>query len=660
MYKLSKNTFKFQSIQRNLKFYRTIEDNNMVLMTMPIEINNKSYTPFSYIIKCNMKEPIDVEGNVLNFYLKVRIWQDYNLLDEKSNYLKQKNTTSLYVYKENEYYKNGEIIFNKIKLIRDDKHKFKINDVCDKNYVELLNIDVKNILNNVNKYLSGNNKCKALIIRKKIDKYTTQYGAGLPERNDMLFNIVDMLSNLNLRKSLKLISKTGYQKVGQIDKINEYFRSKYDLENDLTPTAKINLERYLLNSNVEKVILNVYTDNEELFDKSSDILKMYLRSENNLIDENISPDGYKIETRIIKNDFVRVFEDDLNKKERQLEIEKLIPKYDKKTLNLALIDIPAYHEDEDNKDKDPKNFIRNIFKNNKVLTQFINYSEEKNIHTIMNSIKDLISAYGFIEYSLYENIGIKKDDILVGIGKVSGGNNEKIIAMSKIDKGEIYINIYGINKWMQLSESIFSINKQILDKVDIKKGGSVTSKGVEQWIQENIFEVLEQNRKVYTFIDANIRQTGFWNKINNKKFNKSLLDDLNLINKELLRLIRINYSDEIPDYFIYDDKKNNINKYSGIFKSENNTYYLIGKKQDTDQQPSNATKISHPKKQLKRPALYEINILGCNDEVEKDNIAKITQELRRMNITYDEHTSLPLPLYTIKRLSEYIIAQKNS
>ena len=69
--------------------------------------------------------------------------------------------------------------------------------------------------------------------------------------------------------------------------------------------------------------------------------------------------------------------------------------------------------------------IRTAFKDNRVLTQFINYNEETKINTIMNAIKDLISAAGFVEGSLYKNIGVGKNDILVGIGKVSGGNNQK-------------------------------------------------------------------------------------------------------------------------------------------------------------------------------------------------------------------------------------------
>lgn len=136
-----------------------------------------------------------------------------------------------------------------------------------------------------------------------------------------------------------------------------------------------------------------------------------------------------------------------------------------------------------------------------------------------------------------------------------------------------------------------------------------------------------------------------------------MLSKLRLLNIDLLRMIRINDTDEVPEYFI-DDGKKTINKSNGVFKGNNNTYYLVGMRSDTDQAAVSTTKCSCPNKPLKRPSMYEVNIIGCNDDNEKDKIAIMTQELRRMNISYDKHTSLPLPLYTIKRLSEYIIAEK--
>ena len=204
----------------------------------------------------------------------------------------------------------------------------------------------------------------------------------------------------------------------------------------------------------------------------------------------------------------------------------------------------------------------------------------------MNAIKDLMSAAGFVEGSLYKNIGVGKNDILVGIGKVSGGNNEKILAMSKIDKGKIYINLYGINNWMELNDCIFSINKNFTNKITISKNGITTAKGIEQWISENISKILENNRKVYAFVDTNIR-SGLWSKVKNENFNELMLSKLRLLNIDLLRMIRINDTDEVPEYFI-DDGKKTINKSNGVFKGNNNTYYLVGMRSDTDQAAVNA------------------------------------------------------------------------
>ena len=138
------------------------------------------------------------------------------------------------------------------------------------------------------------------------------------------------------------------------------------------------------------------------------------------------------------------------------------------------------------------------------------------------------------------------------------GTIKKILAMSKIDKGKIYINLYGINNWMELNDCIFSINKNFTNKITISKNGITTAKGIEQWISENISKILENNRKVYAFVDTNIR-SGLWSKVKNENFNELMLSKLRLLNIDLLRMIRINDTDEVPEYFI-DDGKKTINK----------------------------------------------------------------------------------------------------
>lgn len=655
VYKLSKNIFRFDSLGRNLKFYRTIEDNKTILMTMPINLENKIYTPFSYYIKCDMKKPIDCEQYVLNVYIKVRVWRDYNFIVEDKNYLSSKESTSIYIYKENEYYENQDILFNRIKIKRDYEKIYKINDASDYSYTKLLEIDVEDILRNIHEYMKEGRECIAFVINKDKKNVNTQYGAGLPERNEMLMNVENILDKLTLRKPLPSISTRGSSKICNMnDDIKEY----YDLYEDISKKPNINKERYLLNKNISKVVLNLYTNNKGLSDLSKKLFNMYLRLDKNLIVYENSPDGYNVEIKCMNNDFTREFSIDENKEKRIKEIESLLPKYDKKTLNMALIDIPPYHKNQKTVNRDPKNLIRCVFKDNKILTQFINYDKTATSNIVMNAIKDIISAAGFVEYTLYKDTGVNETDILVGISKVSGGDNENMLAMSKIENGKIYINLYGINQWKELDSCIFSIDKKFLHKIDIGKLDKAKRDGIDQWIMENLNKILEGNKKTYVFIDANIRMN-LWKFATNKLFKTLEVNNLRLINKQNLRFIRVNYTDEVPEYFIYDPKNNNLNKKSGVFKGNNNTYYLVGKRQESDQTSIKATKFSCPNKPLRRPSMYEINIVGAVNEQENDFIAIMTQELRRMNISYDFHASLPLPMYVIKRLSEYIEAEKS-
>lgn len=59
----------------------------------------------------------------------------------------------------------------------------------------------------------------------------------------------------------------------------------------------------------------------------------------------------------------------------------------------------------------------------------------------------------------------------------------------------------------------------------------------------------------------------------------------------------------------------------------------------------------------KEEKFYEINIQGAESDDERDSIAKLTQKLRNMNITYNKESSAPLPLYCISRIGEYIKAE---
>lgn len=654
IYKLAQNSFKFNSLEKELKFNRVIGENETTMMTMPIKLNRKIYTPFSYYITASLKKTIENVGLTLNFYLHVRIWDYRPLIKGNQTFIKGTEATSIYIYKENEYYFDKDILFNKVSLKRSKENLYNIEETADMLYIRLMDIDLKDILAQTDKFNDEKQECIALVINKNKKSFKTQLGAGLPERNEMLYLLKEKLPSLNLRDPITFLSK---YKSNKFYKVTKEELELYNCHKYLNEQKPINKEPYLFNKKFKKILVYIATADCELYSKVISIMALLLRLDH--IEENIykSSDGYEIDFTLISNEFTRELYENENRVQRMKELEDVIGNGEKEVLRLAFIDIPNYHEDENYKDRDSKQLIRSAFKNRKVLTQFINYScklDEVLIDIIINSVKDLLSAAGFIESMIYKEKNIKQEDILIGISKIYGGSREKIVAMSKIIKGQIYINVFGVNKWMSIEEYIFSINNNFINKSSISGKQKEVMQEIDEWIQENLSEILENKQMVYVFVDCNLRN-GLWKFAKNDNFLN--LELLRIPNKEYLRLIRINNSDEIPEYFIYD-KKYNINKNSGIFKSCNSTYYLVGRRIETDTVIKNATKCSIPNKPLKRPSLYEINIQGTENEEEKDFISKLTQDLRGMNISYDSHASLPLPLYCIRRLTEYIKAEK--
>lgn len=256
---------------------------------------------------------------------------------------------------------------------------------------------------------------------------------------------------------------------------------------------------------------------------------------------------------------------------------------------------------------------------------------------------------------MYSDKGVSESDILLGINMISTSNNEKRIGISKIENGVTYIKLYPDKNWVEIKDYIYLISKKVLRNTKIKID-KFTKPQIEQWIEDVIVDEMSLGKMVYCFVDCVLRNNG-WSYITNNKFLR--FDSLIIPGKERLRIIRINSTDEVPDYYI-ENNKGKINKNKGIFKSDKNTYYIIGSRIETDSGISMKwTKMDAPCKPLRRPSLYEVNIQGAITEEERDRIIVMTQNLRKMNITYNNESSAPLPLYCLGRLSEYLIAEES-
>ena len=686
IYKLSKQCFNFETLNKQLKFYRVLGETGVAEMfTLPedLEINKvdsekKKYKDMlSYVISVKLKTPIDINKHVLNIKLSTRIWNTYPIIrkekDEFRSLLREKEATSVYLYKRNPYYNFEEINFNKMSIYRNEVNTFKYKNTCDKLFSNLLDIDINKILFNQIEYLNINNDQEviALFIKKNSENKDVEYGPGLPERNEVLSIVKNKLSNLQLRDPIKYLSKGGRKKYISFSTTDakEYNFQKYipqkpnKYEELVDSNKELSSKAYLLNTNHKKMIINICTKYNDLIEMIIGATKVLLRmkydeKENLYINNN----GLKVEFNIVDNDFALYIKDDESEKDRVDKIKEIF-EIDNEILQTAIIDIARYDLIEGQKEKDSKYIVRNALKECKVISQFISFipNEEVNknkkikatsIDTIFSTVKDLISACGFVEGDLYEITGLEKDDILLAVGKVSTKDNRTRIAMSKIEKGIIYYKIYPHKMWKESKEFIYNINKKLLDETNILDLKPAKRQNINQWILDNIDDILKSKEKVYCYVDCSMRS--IWKHANNTEFLN--FENLALTNKENLRFIRFNITDELPDYFVYKESKNNINRDTGIFKSINSTYYLIGAKHEGNKVRNSLTKINVVRKPIKRQILCEINIQGTELEDEKDKIAIMTQMLRRMNISYKLDSSLPLPIYCFNRIGEYMIS----
>ena len=477
----------------------------------------------------------------------------------------------------------------------------------------------------------------------------------MPERNEMIKLVSEKLDKLVLRELINDVTEDKFSKTKSTPKEDV---AQYGLDKFITTKSgekDLPKDIYILPQNIIRINMMVVTSKDELVNMIIPAMRYHFKLDKELDKMKYkNEDGLEVKFNIIEDSITRAFGEEENVEDRRIEVETLISKnLDNEALNLAIVDIERFDEKKGYKNKDPKQVIRVALKNKKVLSQFISFKEDTTIDVVLNTVRDIISAASFQEAALFSSKGVTETDILLGLDMVSTANNEKRIGVSKIENGITYVRLYPEKNWVEVKEYIYSISKKKLQDTKIKIEYSTKAK-IEQWIEDVIAEEMVLGKMVYCFVDCVLRGNG-WSYISNGKFLK--FDELRIAGKERLRIIRINSTDEIPDYYI-TDKKGSINKNKGIFKSVKNTYYLVGGRINTDSSAGNyVTKISSPCKPLKRPSLYEVNIQGSITEEEACRIAIMTQNLRKMNITYNKESSAPLPLYSLGRLSEYLIAE---
>jgi hypothetical protein len=632
---MCKSPIYFKSIGESFQFYPLIKNNGINLITEPIFKKNKE--PFSYCIYLSLKAPYKTEGKYfLNIELATKIWINGTQIKDK-NYITKENT-SLYVFKKDEFVDEQELTFIQCDFTRAEEGA-KWSNSYDKLYCAKLELDINKIVRVPEEYLDFKKEVICLITNKN-KKSATKRGAGIAERAEIFTIFNKMYRELIPRdkvNALKIIKMTKNTDIREVEELKEF--------HEATKISSVNKKPLVLpkGRTFEKLEICIYSDNKEILGDSIKISRLILGLE----DKNgrlYTTDGVEVCFILDEKSITRELIEGENKRERLKEIQNEVSfeAYDN-VRRVALVDIPAYHAIRGREKFDSKSLVRLALKSEGILTQFINgYDDEEKYYKLKNALYDLFFVAGFLNKEFYD-YGFE-NKILIGVDFIPGCKS-KLLVMSKVHQGKVYYKLFNDKKWQESSYFIKNLDKDKLQKAQ----RSLKEEVVDQWVWDSLEdEARGSNQEIYFYIDASLRSS-YWKFMKNDKFD---LNNVKISNdNNNIKFIRINNTDEVPDYLIGNES--NLKK--GLFSNDMNVFYMVGAKSDTFMISSKKTKYDKPGTQFVKQRLCEMVILG-EDKEKNYELARESYLLRRLIPTYEKEVALPLPMYIVGRLSEYVNA----
>lgn len=279
---------------------------------------------------------------------------------------------------------------------------------------------------------------------------------------------------------------------------------------------------------------------------------------------------------------------------------------------------------------------------------------------IVNSFLDLLMDHGFLPARASN---LNEETLFLGLGMIKGeqkGRKYKEIylpVITRLHKNEIKIRLFGRNDWITVNEALLASSKltlsSFLDKPNKINDSAKRYKSFFKRAVESCLDDLDLN--IVILIDAKFRNYG-WKELTNPNIVQSglpfSLDHPSA--KHRGKVVRVNTTDDVPQYRINPNGIVRENRSKGLFKDSVGIYYSIGQRPDNMQSPLGKQKFDYPKEQILHQRPVEFIPLGTPNLEEEDILAKWTHHLRQLNIAYSFHTILPYPLDIMKSLKKYI------
>ncbi|GAA0404179.1 pPIWI_RE module domain-containing protein [Paenibacillus motobuensis] len=639
-------------LREELKFYHIIFNGKHECISNPLQKSNR-HDPFSYVIRFDLKTRGGDAGRyLLTISLGTRRYLSKEQIEDGKCFMRSGHACSVLVSVKNPYVTSSDKSFSQLKFER----KFgggssftRWETALDELYWDVLNgktFESDALLVDTRVLFEGTQEITAYVVNNNLfHGNSVKAGIGLSEKRGLY----------NLAKSF--LVEFGAKELPLIPDI-----SRRGMNDSRFPIVAVKEERITIEiysseqmfETVRKVLTTAQKSIEDvvILEQRSDSL-FKLNCDKEVIVELVhcNPEGIVAELEID-----RYKDKSLAQNKRINQIFKQLTNGEQRENSvIALVEI-------DEKDKwregaDPKRAIREGMKRAGRLSQFIyplTDDETYDLSRIINAVLDLLNDYGLFSGNI-RKIYVPGTLLSVTILKA---DNRYLPAISRLAGTDLSIKLLGIDGWMSLQEAALRMDSAKF--LDYPQKGNRSAEVFEAFITQEIQNELDRcKEQLIVLVNATLRYK--WMKsIGNAQIKR---DQTPIFNERLsaeprLKFIRINATDDVPQYRIIDRKE--FNKSSGIFKDPIGVYYGVGGRPRAWSGINNAaTKFSSPSKQLLQQRAVEYIPLGAKDEDEMDELAIFVDHLRRIGLTYDKHTIFPYTTRVLNSLSKYITGNED-
>lgn len=646
----SRNLILSNGTNRHLNFHHVYFNGNHECMSKPVKNKEKSGA-FSYVIRFSLKNRGGLpEPSILNVSFGIRRILQKGI--KKLNDIHYKRKGSILISIKDPFTSDSLQTLSYAQL----KYKKQSGQVAwakgtDALFADLLgcSFQPEQVLKNPTIYMESTNPSafavySDLIFTSKYNLSKVVNGIGLPEKwalFELVKNTFEELSPL----------KTCANILSRNDSIGN---DRFPLRHSFAPGSMLRLEIWGEEDLYHQVIKTFLTE-EIIFDNFDGTYRLNAEPALNL--KIVTRHTGKLAEALESGQDSKAYDKRVRWIEKMAASEKGA---DLPTMSLVEIGIKDQYES----GTDPKKADRDGLALAGQVSQFIypldsKETEKKAKSRIVNSFYDLLMDHGFLPARASN---LNEDKIYLGIGMIKGtpkGSKKEVFlpVVTRLQQNEVKVRLFGKNDWLSVNEALIASGKLTLSSLlDRATMYNDSHKRYMSFFKRTIENCLVQsNSNIVILVDAKLRNQK-WAELTNPLLDYShfpfSLEHPDATQR--IRVIRVNTTDDVPQFRINPNGVVKENRNQGLFKDTAGIYYSIGQRPDNIRSPLEIQKFDNPLKQILHQRPVELIPLGTMNLEERDFLATWSHHMRKLNIAYPFHTILPYPLDIMKSIKKYM------